>query len=153
MPSGGWRLRRMCHCQAFPAQPSRAQLSPDQCSPAQPGPSLGVGLAKALPKAFSDWIQMCVAQRSQSSPAQPSRCQSKAQPSSAWLSLAELSRAPSAAQANPSPAQRSSAQPSPAQALSSAKGFLLLDSDVAFSAVRFWLVWGRRAAAFRCLEA
>ena len=73
----------------FGAQP---KLSPAPPSPAHASPSLSVGLAKALPKAFAYWIQM-------------------------WRF-----RPPHTIGFGP---------------------FL----------ARFWLVWGRRAAAFRCLEA
>ena len=48
-------LSQACPC-SFGLGPSSAQPSPSQLSPAAHSPSLGVGRAKALPKAFLYWI-------------------------------------------------------------------------------------------------
>ena len=125
-------------------QPSPAQPSPAH-SPAQPStaqlvhPSLGVGLAKALPKAFSYRIWPV-----------------SGRPAAAFPCLAP---------GQASPAQARSAQPSPPQPGPSlgaglaerfAKAFLtgfrgpIFGRETAPFLVCFWPVWGRRAAAFGC---
>ena len=101
-----------------PAQASPTQARSAQPRPAQASPSLSVGLAKALPKAFAYWIQMWRFRPpggigfgpflARLGP--PCRC--------VWLfwrvgSGPRFCDQPSAAQ--PSPAQPSPAQPSPAQ--------------------------------------
>ena len=71
VPSGGWRLRRMCHCQAFTtAYMPPAQLTPAKPSlvqPAQPSPASSAQPSQPSPPK--------PAQPSQLSPAQPSSAQ------------------------------------------------------------------------------
>ena len=119
VPSGGWRLRRMC--QAFATachcpQPSSAQPSAAH----QPSPG-SVALAVALPKLCQRLFlrAKALAKHSSSQPTQPSPAQfSPAQRSPAQPSPAQPSRA------QPSPAQPSSAWwPWPWPCQNSAKGF------------------------------
>ena len=138
--------------QAQPSQTSTGQARPGH-SRAQPSPSRGVGLAKAVLKAFSYRIQIKPS-LAQPRPAQPTTQARSAQPkpSSQTASPVQPDQHRSG-QARPQP---SPAQPKPlcGPCQSSAKGFFLPDSEVPFSAgapflLRFWPVWGRRAAAFR----
>ena len=184
--------------QPSPVQPSLAQPSPaqpSQPSQAQPqGSPIGVGLAKAPPKAFllldSDgpfsapqrhrfwyvfgpfgaavplrfpvlrgWLWGFLLGlpevRSRRVPGLPTLTPAQATQPSPSLGVGP-------AQAKPSPGQL--AQSRPGQLAQSrpgqpkpclGKGFVLPDSEVPFSAartLRFWSVWGRRAAAFPCFE-
>ena len=175
-----------CGLSPLPAQPSPPRR-PGQCSPAfpahsserspphppaasaQPSPSLGVGLAKALPKAFSYRIQMLRSrppERSVFGPflaglGPPCRCVSPfwnvgfgtsfcCFPGLFSVPVAQPSPAHHAGQV--SPAQLSTgppngkakpAQPKPwrGRCQSFAKGFFLPDSDVAFSAAGTLRFW------------
>ena len=170
-----------------------------QPRPAQASPSLSVGLAKALPKAFAYWIQMwrfrppggigfgpflarlrppcrCVwlFWRAQPSPPQPSPAQpspphppqpSPAQPTRPTLAHPNATQPSPARPTQPSPAQPAhsspSAQCSPShRSLGPSLGVGLywiqmwrfrLTGGIGFGP--FLACWGRRAAAFRCLEA
>ena len=102
--------------QAQPSQASTGQARPGH-SRAQPSPSLGVGLAKAVPKAFSYRIQIKPSP-AQPRPAQPTTQARSAQPSSQTANPVQpgqhRSGQASTGQARPGQA---TAEPSPAQAV------------------------------------
>ena len=145
----------------------------------KPSPSLGVGLAKALPKAFSYSAQRFFlldsdvpfsspAQHSPASPPKPdlARVRPPCRGGSGLPKRAAQSpQPPRLAAAQASPTQARSAQPSspqPGPSLGAglaerfAKAFLtgfrgpIFGRETAPFLVRFWPVWGRRAAAFDC---
>ena len=115
--------------QAQPSQASTGQARPGH-SRAQPSPSRGVGLAKAVPNAFSYRIQIKPS-LAQPRPAQPTTQARSAQPkpSSQTASPVQPDQHRSG-QARPQP---SPAQPKPwcGPCQSCAKGFFLPDSDQA----------------------
>ena len=149
----------MARSWASPAQPS-----PNQLSPARPGPSLGVGLAKALPKPvfFYNRIQTSRFRPTDGSVFGPFSARLGPPCRCVWLfwrvrfwfvpGAPKCRPAESSARlspAQPSPDQLSPARPGPTLAFGLAKAlpkpFFLQDSDVPFSAprrLRFWSVFG-----------
>ena len=151
----------------LPKLSSLVQPGPGQFSPAQPKPG------KALPKAFLTGSRAAILGR-RNAPFLPvfgsfgaARC-AAAFPCPEGVGLGpcfgclagpkpfrcRIAEAKQSSSARPRPVQPGLAQAcKPCQ--SSAKGFVLPDSEVPFSAartLRFWPVCGRRAAAFPCLE-
>ena len=147
--------------QAQPSQASTGQARPGH-SRAQPSPSRGVGLAKALPKSIAKGFCLLDSDQAQPSSAQASPAHHAGQVSPAQAQLTNRKPSPARpAQVRPGQA---TAEPSPAQAvvwalpklcqrlfLTGFRGAILGRRSAPFL-LRFWPVWGRRAAAFRRFE-